>query len=160
MTKKANYFKMFQVPMAKHNLSLEVKRARNREYQSKRRERINNQPDRKAEEQQRERGRWRKRVVEGKINQVGDMPEQARRLKRRAWRSSQRRSRKRKEDFHTLQTADTPPGSPLDEGLNEPGGSRQSLAGERARKRHKKRRLREIRSLKNKLLRLKREGSS
>ena len=88
------------------------------------------------------------------------MSEQAKRLKRRAWRSSQRRSRKRKKDFHTLQLADTPPGSPLDEGFDEPGVSRQSLAGERARKRHKNRRLREIKSLKNKLLRLKKEGSS
>ncbi len=90
-----------------------------------------------------------KRVVKGNIKQVGDITEQARRLKV-TWRSTQRRSRKCKEDFHTLQIADTPPGSPVDEGLDEPGVSRQPLAGE---KRHKKRGLREIKSLKNKLLR-------
>lgn len=81
MIKKVIYFTMIQVQMAKHNLS-KVKRAR------KRREGINSQSDRKAEELQRDRGRWRKRVVEGEIKQVVDMTKQARRIKRRTGRSS------------------------------------------------------------------------
>lgn len=72
---------------------------------------------------------------------------QAGRLKRRTWRSS----RKRKEDFHTLQISDTPQVVGKMSALM----SRCWTSGE-----DKKRRLGEIKSLKNKLLKVRTEGLS
>lgn len=43
-------------------------RGRNREYERKRRERIENQPEKKVEEQNYERKRWRKMGCKNKTN--------------------------------------------------------------------------------------------
>lgn len=76
---------------------------------------------------------------------------QAGRLKRRTWRSS----RKRKEDFHTLQISDTPQVVGKMSALMSRGW--QTVP---RRREDKKRRLGEIKSLKNKLLKVRTEGLS
>ena len=53
--------------MARHQLSVEERRRRNREYQKKRREKTHSDPELKEEYLRTERQRWKKRVEGGKI---------------------------------------------------------------------------------------------
>lgn len=52
----------FQTRMAREKLSVEERKRRNREYQKRRREKINSQPELKEGFLRKERERWRNRV--------------------------------------------------------------------------------------------------
>lgn len=55
--------------MSREKLSVEERKRRNREYQKRRRKKIDSQPELKEELLRNERERWRNRVKEGKIKQ-------------------------------------------------------------------------------------------
>lgn len=52
-------------------MTLEERKRINREYQRKERVKINH-PDKTAQEQEKERQRWKKNVTEGKIKWIGE----------------------------------------------------------------------------------------
>lgn len=124
--------------MAKGKLSAEERKRRNREYQKRRMEKINSQPELKEEFLRKERGRWANRVRDGKLKKICNLQEKEKRQKRKFRKRAQRESRgRRKKAEEVHQSLSTPPESPLDISFEEPRGSRQLLAG--ARLRHKTR---------------------
>ncbi|XP_023198385.1 uncharacterized protein LOC111610110 [Xiphophorus maculatus] len=82
--------------MAREKLSVEERKRRNREYQKRRREKINSQPELKEEFLRKERKRWRQRVEEGKIKHINNLGERDKRRKRRLWKQKQKEARERR----------------------------------------------------------------
>lgn len=120
--------------MAKGKLSVEERRRRNAEYQKKRKEKLNSQPELIEEFLRRE--RWTHRVQDGKVKTISDLSERKRRKRRKLWKKAQRESREsRKKAQKIQQSLNTPPDSPLDISFEQPSRSRQLLAGERLRNR-------------------------
>lgn len=84
----------FQVRMARQKLSIEERSRRNQEYQKRRREKNNSQPQLKEEFLTKERERWRNRMNEGKIKKINNLEEREKRHKRKYWKQAQRESRR------------------------------------------------------------------
>lgn len=144
--------------MAKGKLSAEERKRRNREYQKRRMEKLNSQPELKEEFLRKERERWANRVRDGKLKKICNLQEREKRQKRKFWRQAQRESRERRkkaEEVH--QSLSTPPESPLDISFEEARGSRQLLAGARLRHKTRKRHSRQIKALKDKLGKVQKE---
>lgn len=137
--------------MARQKLSVEEQRRRNREYQRKRRD--NSDQESKHDMQEKERQRWKKRVQDKKVIQIGEMGDRAKRNQRKYWREAQKRSRQKRSSEDAVLEADTPPDSPQDQNIQECNArhSRQSLRQERERRKTRKRHSREIKTLKEKL---------
>ncbi len=115
--------------MVRHELSVDKRRRRNREYQRKRREKIYSDPELKEEYLRKERQSWKMRAEEGKIKTIGNLSEREKRSERKAWKRSQQVSRQRK---RKVEHPETPPDRPVDSvNIQEPVRSRQSIAGER-----------------------------
>ena len=134
--------------MARQKLSVEEQRRRNREYQRKRREKINSDLESKHAMQEKERQKWKKRVKDKKVIQIDEMGDRAKRNCRKYWREAQKRS-----NGEAVLEAHTPPDSPQDQHIQEYNArhSRQSLRQERKRSKTRKRHSREIKTLKEKI---------
>lgn len=142
----------FQVRMARQKLSIEERSRKNLEYQKRRREKINSQPELKEEFLTKERERWRNRMNEGKIKKINNLEEREKRRKRKYWKQAQRESRRwKKRAEEGQQELDTPPHSPLDNSFEEQRSNRQLRAGLRERAKTRKRHSREAKALKDKL---------
>lgn len=139
--------------MARQKLSVEEQRRRNREYQQKRREKLNSDQESKHAMQEKERQRWKKRVKDKKVKQIDEMGDRAKRNLRKYWREAQKRSREKRSKEDAVLKAHTPPDSPQDHDIQEYSArhSRQSLRQERERSKTRKRHSREIKKLKEKL---------
>ncbi|KAL2102031.1 hypothetical protein ACEWY4_003792 [Coilia grayii] len=144
--------------MAKGKLSVEERRRRNAEYQKKWREKLNSQPELKDEFLRKERERWAHRVQDGKVKTISDLNGRKRRKRRKFWKEAQRESRERRKKAQEIQQSlNTPPDSPLDISFEQPSRSRQLVAGERLRNRTRQRHYREIKTLKGKLEKVKKD---
>ncbi|XP_026051822.1 uncharacterized protein LOC113038532 [Carassius auratus] len=139
--------------MARQKLSVEDQRRRNREYQRKRREKLNSDQESKHALQEKERQRWKKRVKDKKVIQIDEMGDRAKRNQRKYWREAQKRSREKRSIEDAVLRAHTPPDSPQDQDIQEYNArhSRQSLRQKRERSKTRKRHSREIKTLKEKL---------
>ena len=141
--------------MVRQDLSVDERRRRNREYQRKRREKVYSDPELKEEYLRKERQSWKMRVEEGKIKTIANLSEREKRSKRKAWKRRQQVSRQRK---RKAEHPETPPDSPVDSvNMQEPVRSRQSIAGERQKKKTRARYSREMKTLKNKLKKITKE---
>lgn len=92
----------------KQSVSVEKQGKRTRDYQRKRREKVNSDPDSRRETIEKKRQRWRMRVQEKKVRQIGELGEREQRRQRRYWRDAQRRSRKGRAMQKVVQQEDTP----------------------------------------------------
>ena len=139
--------------MARQKLSVEEQRRRNREYQRKRREKLNSDQGSKHAMQEKERQRWKKRVTDKKVIQIDDMGDRAKRNWRKYCREAQKRSRQKRSNEDAVLEAHTPPDSPQDQNIQEYNArhSSQSLRQERERSKTRKRHSRETKTLKEKL---------
>nr|XP_054592211.1 uncharacterized protein LOC129157084 [Nothobranchius furzeri]XP_054592212.1 uncharacterized protein LOC129157084 [Nothobranchius furzeri]XP_054592213.1 uncharacterized protein LOC129157084 [Nothobranchius furzeri]XP_054592214.1 uncharacterized protein LOC129157084 [Nothobranchius furzeri] len=144
--------------MARLKLSVEEKRQRNREYQQKRREKINSDPEKKRATKEREKQRWKKRVEDKKVTQIGTMGNRAKRNKRKYWREAQKRSRQKRSSEGAVLQTDTPPDSPQDmNGQEDNARQRQLIRLERERSKTRKRNSRKIQTLKEKIHKLRKQ---
>ncbi|XP_056140323.1 E3 ubiquitin-protein ligase RAD18-like [Lampris incognitus] len=109
-------------------LSVEEQRERNREYQRKRREKVNSDPDSRIEILEKERQRWKKRVQDKKVRQIGELGAGEQMRQRMYWRDAQKRSREYRAMQNPVRQVDTPPDSPPDQSTEEPSMSRRVLA--------------------------------
>ena len=92
--------------MAREKLSDEERRRRNREYQRKRREKLNGDPEKKYVMQEAERQRWKRRVQDKKVTQIDMMSDRAQRQRRKYWREAKTRSRQKRSSEVAVQDAD------------------------------------------------------
>ncbi|KAK1874939.1 Dynein heavy chain-like protein [Dissostichus eleginoides] len=123
--------------MAREKLSVEERRRRNRDYQRKRREKLNSDPEKKYAMQVEDRQRWKRRVQDKKVIQIDKMGDRAQRNLRKYWREAQKRSRQKRSCEGAVQEADTPPDSPQDQDILE-YNARESRRQERERKERSK----------------------
>lgn len=91
--------------MARQKLSAEEQRRRNREYQRKRREKIYSQQETKDSFLKQERQRWKKRVQNGNLRQIGDLNEREKRHQRRAWKHFQKKVKRAQESTASRHTS-------------------------------------------------------
>lgn len=92
----------------KQSVSVEEQGKRTRDYQRKRREKVNSDPDSRRETIEKKRQRWMMRVQEKKVRQIGELGEREQRCQRRYWRDAQRRSKKGRAMQKAVQQEDTP----------------------------------------------------
>lgn len=72
--------------MARPKLSVEEQRKR--EYQRKMRERINSDPESRRDQLEKERQRWKDRVQNKTVKQIGELGPRAKRHRRKYWRKA------------------------------------------------------------------------
>ncbi len=94
--------------MARPKLSVEEQRKR--EYQRKMRERINSDPESRRHQLEKEKQRWKDRVQNKTVKQIGELGPRAKRHHRKYWRKAKKRSRALQN--RRLNEMDTPPAGP------------------------------------------------
>jgi len=101
--------------MARCKLSVEEQIKRNWEDQRKRRQRIDSDPNSRRDNLEKERQRWKNRVQNKKVRNIGELGPREQRHCRKYWRKAQKRSRRSRAVKNARQEVDTPPDSPLEQ---------------------------------------------